>query len=188
MASTAGAPVRRSAVFLDRDGTIIEDVGFIGSPDAVRLIPGAAEAIRRLTEAGHLAIIATNQSGIARGKFTEADYRAVNRQTLALLAAGGATIEADYFCPHLPDISGPCECRKPGTLLYRQAAERFGIDFRHSWWVGDRLRDIEPARALGGRGILVETGLGLSARDAARAAGFPVTRDITAAAMLVVGT
>lgn len=143
------------AVFLDRDGTLVHDPGFLRDPDAVVLLPGAAAAIKRLNEAGFLAIVATNQSGIARGIVPLEAYHAIERRIEDLLRAEGARLDAQYFCPHLPEISGSCDCRKPGTLMFRQAAERFGIDFTRSWWVGDRLRDVEPARALGGSGILI---------------------------------
>ena len=149
------------AVFLDRDGTIIEDVGYLGDASRVRLRSGAAQAIRRLNDQDLLSIVVTNQSGIARGLLTPDDYMATERRLDQLLAAEGAHLDAHYFCPHLPEVSGPCDCRKPGTLLYRQAADRFGIDLSRSWWVGNRLRDVLPAESLGGRGILVgesETG------------------------------
>jgi len=143
------------AVFLDRDGTIIEDRHYLRDPAQVRLLPGAAQAIARLNAAGMLAIVVTNQSGIARGLLTEADYRATERRLDQLLADQGARLDGSYFCPHLPEITGPCECRKPGPLLYRTAAERFGIDLAASWWVGDQTRDVAPAARFGGRGILV---------------------------------
>jgi D-glycero-D-manno-heptose 1,7-bisphosphate phosphatase len=149
---------RRRAVFLDRDGTIIEDVSYPRYPAQVRLLPGAAAAIRRLNHANFLAIVATNQSGIARGLLTHEHYVSTVWRLDQLLAEEGARLDMHYMCPHLPEIDGPCECRKPGPLLYRQAAERFGIDLRESWWIGDRLRDVEPARHFGGRGILVLTG------------------------------
>lgn len=146
------------AVFLDRDGTLIEDVAYLRDPAQVRLLPGAAAAVRRLNAAGILAIVATNQSGIARGLLTETDYLAAERQVDAVLGALGARLDAHYRCPHLPEIDGPCRCRKPGPLMYEQASERFGIDLAASWWVGDRLRDVEGARHFGGRGILVDSG------------------------------
>ncbi|HEX7335718.1 MAG TPA: HAD family hydrolase [Gemmatimonadales bacterium] len=145
----------RGAVFLDRDGTIIKDVGYLREPSQVQVLPGAAAAIKRLNSAGLLAIVATNQSGIARGLLTTEEYTISERRVDELLARQGARLDAHYFCPHLPEVTGPCECRKPGTLLYRQAAARFGIDLARSWWVGDRLRDVLPAQALGGRGILI---------------------------------
>jgi D-glycero-D-manno-heptose 1,7-bisphosphate phosphatase len=145
----------RRAVFLDRDGTIIEDVGYPRDPGQVRLLPGAGPAISRLNAGGWLTLVVTNQSGIARGLLTEEDYLRTERRLDELLADSRAHIDGHYFCPHLPELSGPCECRKPGTLLYRQAAERFDIDLPGSWWVGDRARDILPAGAFGARGILV---------------------------------
>ena len=145
----------RSAVFLDRDGTLIEDVSYLRDPAVVRLLPGSADAVRRLNEAGLLAIVATNQSGIARGIVTEQDYVAAERRVDELFADKGARLDAHYHCPHLPEISGPCLCRKPGPLLYEQAADRFGLDLGACWWVGDRLRDVEASRRFGGRGILL---------------------------------
>jgi D-glycero-D-manno-heptose 1,7-bisphosphate phosphatase len=146
-----------SAAFLDRDGTIIRDTHYIADPADVELLPDAGAAVRRLNEAGVPVIVVTNQSGIAREKFTEQDYEAVRLYMEELLAAHGAHIDATYMCPHHPDITGECECRKPGTLLYRQAADDFGIDLAQSWFVGDKLRDVEPSKELGGRGILVPT-------------------------------
>ena len=144
-----------AAVFLDRDGTLVRDVNFIGRPEQVELIPGAAAALRRINEAGLPAIVVTNQSGIARGYFTEADYEKVRARMEALLAEQGARIDASYVCPHFPEISGPCECRKPGTLLYRRAASDHSIDLAASWYIGDKLRDVIPAQEFGGHGILV---------------------------------
>ena len=147
-------------MFLDRDGTIVEDAGYLRHPDQVRLLPGAATAIERLNSSGLLAIVVTNQSGIARGLLTADDYRLSQRRVDELLGQSGARLDGDYYCPHLPELTGPCDCRKPGALLYRQAAERFGIDLGRSWWVGDRIRDVLPADAFGARGILVRTGAG----------------------------
>ena len=145
----------RRAVFLDRDGTIIEDTGYLADPALVRLLPGAAGAIARLNRAGLPAIVVTNQSGIARGLLDETAYAAVARQLDALLAAEGARLDAQYHCPHHPDFTGACECRKPGLLLYRRAAGEHGLHLARSWWVGDRVRDVAPARQLGGRAILI---------------------------------
>jgi D-glycero-D-manno-heptose 1,7-bisphosphate phosphatase len=145
----------RRAVFLDRDGTLIYDANYIGRPEQVRLIPGAAAALRRLNDADMPAIVITNQSGIARGHFTQDDYEKVQARMEFLLGEENAKVDATYVCPHFPEISGPCECRKPGTLLYRRAAEELGVDVTTSWFIGDKLRDVSPARQLGGRGILV---------------------------------
>jgi D-glycero-D-manno-heptose 1,7-bisphosphate phosphatase len=168
----------RRAVFLDRDGTLIEDAGYLREPGQVRLLAGAAEALARINQAGFLAIVATNQSGIARGLLTTDDYLRTEQRVDDLLGEHGARLDAHYFCPHLPEMDGPCDCRKPGPLLYRQAAERFGIDLAGSWWIGDRLRDVEASRLFGGRGILVETG---PAGPPPPDTGFPVAADLQAA-------
>ena len=168
----------RRAAFLDRDGTIIEDTGFVHDANGVRLIEGSAEAIRRLNEAGWVVVVVTNQSGIARGLFTAKEYDVVAARIGALLAEQGARIDATYVCPHHPDITGPCECRKPGLKHYLAAAERFGINFTKSIFVGDRMSDLEPAVALGGTGILVLSGEGRPAKGEAEKAGFEVARDL----------
>ncbi len=166
------------AVFLDRDGTIVEDPGFLHEPDKVTLLPGAAAAIRRLNEAGYRVILVTNQSGIARGRYAVRDYEAVQERLGALLTAHGARLDGAYFCPHHPQFSGPCECRKPGVKLFRDAQAAFDIDFARSWWVGDRLSDVQPARVLGGQGILVATGEGNLHQGQARALGVMVVADL----------
>lgn len=147
--------VHRAAVFLDRDGTLIHDAHYLRDPALVRLIDGVPSSLRRLCAAGYRLIVVTNQSGIARGLISETDYQSVEAKLDALLAAEGVTLDATYHCPHEPSISGPCECRKPGTLLYRQANERFDLDPSESVFIGDRWRDIAASLALGGRGILV---------------------------------
>jgi D-glycero-D-manno-heptose 1,7-bisphosphate phosphatase len=166
------------AVFLDRDGTIVEDPGFLHEPGRVKLLPGAAHAIKRLNDHGLLVVIVTNQSGIARGLYTLADYTAVERRLGELLTAHGARIDATYFCPHHPLYTGPCDCRKPGTKLYLEAQQALDIDFSRSWWVGDRLADVQPARKLGGHGILVGTGEGNLHQGQARAIGVMVVADL----------
>jgi D-glycero-D-manno-heptose 1,7-bisphosphate phosphatase len=174
----------RRAVFLDRDGTIIEDTGYIADPAAVRLVPGAAGAIVRLNQAGWAVIVVTNQSGIARGLLDEAAYAATARRLDALLAAAGARLEGHYHCPHHPDITGPCECRKPGPLLYQRAAADHGLHLARSWWVGDRLRDVLAAERFNGQGLLV----GQAARDerSMSAAGrFPTVPDLAAAVDII---
>lgn len=174
------------AVFLDRDGTIIEDTGYPADPVAVRLLPGAAAAIARLNRAGLPAIVVTNQSGIARGLLDEAAYEAIARRLDALLAAKGARLDARYHCPHHPDLTGPCECRKPGPLLYRRAAEEHRLDLARCWWVGDRARDVVPARRFGGRGVLVRGARAERPADAAAdAAQYPVVRDLSAAVDII---
>ena len=151
---------RRAAVFLDRDGTLIEDRHYLRDPAQVRLLPGAAEAVRRLNGAAVPAVVVTNQSGIARGLLTEAEYAATVRRLDELLLAAAAHVDGHYHCPHLPELTGPCDCRKPGPLLYQRAARELELDLSASWWVGDRERDIAAADRFGGQAILVLTGAG----------------------------
>jgi histidinol-phosphate phosphatase family protein len=145
----------RAAIFMDRDGTLIKDTGYIGRPDDVELLPGAALALRIAHNRQTPVIVVTNQSGIARGKLTERDYEAVHQRMGALLAEFGAFIDAEYHCPHHPDFTGPCDCRKPGVALFDRAAREHGIDLAASVFIGDRWRDVAPALHYGARGILV---------------------------------
>jgi D-glycero-D-manno-heptose 1,7-bisphosphate phosphatase len=154
----------RRAAFIDRDGTLIEEHGELGNPDGVALIRGAADAVRRLNEAGVLAVLVTNQSGIAKGLFSLRDFEAVQSRMMDLLAEQGARLDRVYMCPHHPDVDGPCDCRKPGAALYRRAAGDLGIDLARSFYIGDRWRDVAVTEEVGGTPILVRTGAG--GRDA----------------------
>ena len=145
----------RPAAFLDRDGTLIEDAVYLADPDRVRLLPGAVAAVRALNERGVLTIVVTNQSGIAQGLLTEAQYEATRDRLVKLMHDAGARIDATFHCPHYPSVNGPCECRKPGTLLYRRAAEEFDIDLAASLYVGDRDRDVAPGLSFDGFARLV---------------------------------
>jgi len=174
-------------VFLDRDGTLVHDPGFLHDPAAVRLLPGAAQAVARLNQAGVAAITVSNQSGIARGLYPAADYHAVQRRVAELLKAVSARLDADYFCPHHPAFSGPCDCRKPGLRLFHEAAAALNLDLERSVYIGDRPSDVEPARRLGGRGILVRTGEGTRHEAQARTLGATVVADLAAAVDLIVG-
>jgi histidinol-phosphate phosphatase family protein len=147
----------RPAVFLDRDGTINVDTHYLRRPEDVQLIPGAAEAIARLNAAAIPVIVVSNQSGIGRGLLTQSEYDSVRARIEKLLARSGARIDATYICPHAPSSEGApmCECRKPGTLLFRTAAAEHSIDLQRSTFIGDRWRDVSPALELGGRGILI---------------------------------
>jgi len=147
------------AVFLDRDGTIMEDAHYIKSPQQVRLIPGAARAVKRINDAGVPAIVVTNQSGIGRGLFTLDDYEAVRRQFESLLAAEGAHIDASYFCPDHPRVKGPTRCRKPETKMFEDAMRDFKLAARNVAYVGDRWRDVAASRKLGGRGIMIASAM-----------------------------
>ena len=143
------------AAFLDRDGTIMEDRHYVARAEDVVLLPGAAAAVRRLNEARVAVVIVTNQAGIARGFFDLDALARVQARLEELLAAEGARVDATYFCPHHPDFTGPCDCRKPGRALYDRAVDELALDARRSVFVGDRLHDVLPAKTFGGRGILV---------------------------------
>jgi D-glycero-D-manno-heptose 1,7-bisphosphate phosphatase len=145
------------AVFLDRDGTVMEDAHYIKAPEQVRLLPGAAAAVKRMNDAGVRVIVVTNQSGIARGMFTVDDYEAVRKRFEGLLADHGAHIDGSYYCPHLPDDPPECNCRKPATLMFEQAISDFGLDPDNVAYIGDRWRDVVASRKLGGRGIMIES-------------------------------
>ena len=153
------------AVFLDRDGTLIEEVGYLDRVDRVELYPWSIDAVRLLNRAGLRVIVATNQSGIARGFFTAATVDSVHEHISALLAEGGARIDAYYYCPHHPQghVDGythVCDCRKPARGLVDRAARELGVDPLRSFVVGDRWLDVRLARAVGARGVLVRTGYG----------------------------
>ena len=145
------------AVFLDRDGTVMEDAHYIKSPKQVRLLPGAAGAVRRINDAGVRVIVVTNQSGIDRGLFTVEDYEAVKAQFEALLGQQGARIDASYYCPHHPDFGGECGCRKPGTKMFEDAIRDFGLNASNVAYIGDRWRDVAASKKLGGRGIMISS-------------------------------
>lgn len=153
MAPSEAAPPHRPAVFLDRDGTLIHDRRYLADPAGVELIPGAAEAVARLNRAGLPVLLVTNQSGIGRGMFGEAEFRAVQAATEAALARRGARLDGVWHCPHAPEEG--CGCRKPLPGLFLRAAAEAGVDPAASWYVGDRARDVEPGVRLGGRGLLV---------------------------------
>ncbi len=168
------------AVFLDRDGTLIDDPGYLRDPAAVRLLDGASDALGRLSAAGYRLVVITNQSGIGRGHLTVAEVDAVHAELRRHLAMTGAPIDAVLSCPHAPEAG--CLCRKPMTALYREAAAQLDLDFDRSWYVGDRLSDLLPAHELGGRGLLVRTGHGEGHTAAARRDGFATVADIRQAA------
>jgi histidinol-phosphate phosphatase family protein len=170
------------AVFLDRDGTIMEDAHYIKSPDQVRLIPGAAAAVKRINDAKVPAIVITNQSGIARGIFTVEDYEAVRRHFESLLDAEGAHIDASYFCPHHPSKTGPCACRKPGTKMFEDAIRDFSLDPSMVAYIGDRWRDVVASKKLGGRGIMISSHMTTDEdREKARADGIETAPSLEAA-------
>jgi D-glycero-D-manno-heptose 1,7-bisphosphate phosphatase len=145
-------------VFLDRDGTLVREVGYGHRLEDYELLPGVAPALRRLADAGYRLAIVTNQSGIGRGIFTEADFERFQRRLLDDLAGAGVRIEATYFCPHRPDEG--CGCRKPLPGLLHRARDERRAALADSWVIGDHVKDMELARAAGCRGVLVRTGHG----------------------------
>ena len=147
------APV--PALFIDRDGTIIADAHYMADASRVQLLPGAAAAVADANAAQVPVVVVTNQSGIARGLITIAQYEAVRDRTVTLLRAGGASVLATYHCPHWGHPKQPCECRKPGLGMYREAAATHRLNLAQSAYIGDRWRDVQPALATDGIGILV---------------------------------
>jgi len=154
------APKGRPAVFLDRDGTLIAEREYLADPDGVILLEGVPEALKQFREAGYALVVVTNQSGIARGLYSLEDYYSVAQRLDEYLIREGVRPDATYFCPHHPDFTGPCACRKPGLGMYQQAATELGLDLEGSFFVGDRPKDVLPAIELGGRGYMVRTGYG----------------------------
>lgn len=155
----------RPAVFLDRDGTINEEVKYLGSPHQLRLIPGAAQAIARLNQVGIPVIVVTNQSGIARGYYSEDDVQDVHNYMDKLLADEGASVSAYYYCPHHPaaivrKYAVDCECRKPRIGMLSAAAAQENVSLGQAYLVGDKRSDLRAAVNSGARGILVRTGYG----------------------------
>lgn len=157
--------MKRPALFIDRDGTISEEVGYINHPSRFRVFPYSAEAIRILNESGWLAILITNQAGVARGYFSEEVIQKVHDQLTRDLQNESARLDAIYYCAHHPSVGEPpyrfdCDCRKPKTGLIQQAAKDFEIDLPVSWMAGDRYSDVELARNAGLRSAFVLSGYG----------------------------
>jgi D-glycero-D-manno-heptose 1,7-bisphosphate phosphatase len=154
-----------AAIFIDRDGTINEDVGYLSRPDDLVIYPWAAEAISLVNAAGMKAIIITNQSGVARGIYSEEALRVIHERLLEALRREGARIDAVYYCPHHPRIGGEryrreCDCRKPEPGMLHRAAREHDIDLARSYVIGDKASDIRLAARAGASGVLVLTGYG----------------------------
>jgi D-glycero-D-manno-heptose 1,7-bisphosphate phosphatase len=163
--------------FIDRDGVIIEDRGYAYRIEDYAPLPGSVAALRELQQAGFHLVVVTNQSGIARGLYSEADYRTFAAHMQAHLLADGVRLDAVEYCPHLPDAAVAryrldCDCRKPRPAMLQRAAQRLNIDLAGSILVGDRLTDVEAGRAAGvGRCYLVRSGHAFAAQDEVRADG-----------------
>jgi len=159
------AAAKRRAFFLDRDGTVAEEVGYVNHLSRFQLYPWSAEAIRRINDAGLAAVVATNQAGVARGYFPEELIRQVNAKMVEQLAAAGARLDGVYYCAHHPEVGVPpyrqrCRCRKPLPGMIEQAVEDMNLELAGSVVVGDRYLEVEMAHGLGLRGALVLTGYG----------------------------
>jgi D-glycero-D-manno-heptose 1,7-bisphosphate phosphatase len=156
------------ALFLDRDGVLIEEVEYLAKLELVKLIPGASAVVRRANDAGWRVVVVSNQSGVARGLLPESLLPEVHREIARqLLEESGATIDGFYYCPHHPTEGQAsyriaCDCRKPKPGMLLRAARELGIDFAQSWMIGDRRTDLEAGAAAGCRTILVRTGYGAS--------------------------
>jgi len=161
-----GSQSGRPAVFMDRDGTLSHEVGYVNHLSRFHLFPFAVEAVRLINRSGFLAVLVTNQAGVARGYFPESLVQEIHRMMIASLADGGAHLDGIYVCLHHPDQGDPpyridCDCRKPRPGLLRRAEKALNIDLARSWVVGDRAGDLELAWNVGARGALVRTGYGL---------------------------
>jgi D-glycero-D-manno-heptose 1,7-bisphosphate phosphatase len=161
----ADTSMNNIGLFLDRDGTINEEVDFLTNPDELHLIKGSDSAIREANRLGLKVFIITNQSGVARGLLTEERLNAIHRTLLTMLNKRDAHIDALYYCPHHPELGKPpynidCDCRKPRIGMLKRAEREFGIDLRKSFVIGDRLIDVHTAHAAGATSILVLTGYG----------------------------
>ena len=150
----------KPAVFLDRDGTINVEKNYLYKIEDWEWIPGAIETIRAFNEAGYRVVIITNQAGIARGYYSEGDLIRLNDFISKQLAKAGAKVDGYYHCPHHPEFTGNCACRKPMPGMLLNAARDLDIDLTRSWMIGDRLLDMQAAKAAGVQPILVRTGYG----------------------------
>jgi D-glycero-D-manno-heptose 1,7-bisphosphate phosphatase len=185
----------RPAVFFDRDGTLTRESDWVRRPSDLELLPGAAEAVRIVNNAGFVAVLVTNQSAIARGLISESDLEHIHAHLAHELAKENARLDAIYYCPHHPTegvtaLTSVCECRKPRPALLARAARELGLDLARSWILGDAERDLVAGQALGVRGILVSTGKGNDERARLSSVGRPpehTAQDVLTAARVACG-
>lgn len=152
-------------IFLDRDGTINEEVNYLHKPEDLQILPGVPEAIRRLRDGGFKIVVVTNQAGVARGYYSCRDVDALHEYLNQQLKKSGAWIDRFYYCPHHPvhgigEYKRACHCRKPETGMFEQAGQEYDVDKEHSYMIGDKLLDVEAGNRYGVHGILVGTGYG----------------------------
>ncbi len=169
----------KPAIFLDRDGTLNESVGYVNHASRFRLFPWSVDAVRLVRDEGYLAVIVTNQSGIGRGFFSDELLTSIHGELEARLEKAGTGLDGIYYCPHKP--SDECECRKPQAGMLRRASEsdELDIDLERSWIVGDTMTDLEAGWAVGTRGALVRTGFGEGSLKF-ESAGWPRQPDLVA--------
>jgi D,D-heptose 1,7-bisphosphate phosphatase len=153
------------AVFLDRDGTIVEDIGYMNSPEQIKFIPGAVEAIKMLNEAGYKVVVISNQAGVARGLITEDMLQTIDKTLHKWILNGGAHLDGMYYCPHHPEhgvypYKQVCECRKPHPGLIKRAHRELDIDLSQSFMIGDKSSDIEAGKRAGTKTVFVLSGRG----------------------------
>ncbi len=151
---------KRKAIFLDRDGVINVEVGYLSDPDDFELLKGTSEALKLLNQKNYLLIIITNQAGIARGYFTEEILQNIHKKMITLLKKQDIILDDIFFCPHHPVFTGHCNCRKPNPGMILKASEKFNIDLNKSYMVGDTLNDIETGKNVKCKTVLVLTGYG----------------------------
>lgn len=149
------------AVFLDRDGVINEEVSYLSNPDHFKFIEGSIEALKLLKELGYLLIVITNQAGIARGYFSENTLETIHNKMFQILNQYNVELDDIFYCPHHPNFTGPCNCRKPNPGMILQAKEKYGINLRESFMVGDTLNDIKTGISAECQTVLVLTGYGV---------------------------
>jgi D-glycero-D-manno-heptose 1,7-bisphosphate phosphatase len=176
--------------FLDKDGTLVENVPYSVDPDQIRLTAGAGEGLRLLSAAGYLLVVVTNQSGVALGYFAERALRGVELRLRALLQEEGVPLHGFYYCPHHPEgcvpaYTGPCSCRKPAPGLILRAARDLAVDLPRSWLIGDILHDVEAGRCAGCRTVLIDNGNETEWRISADRTPHYMAGDLAEAARLI---
>lgn len=169
----------RPAIFIDRDGTLIRERGYLSDPASLKFYSGVVPGLARVSKKGWPIVILTNQSGVGRGYFSLAVLHRVHRELKKRLASGGARLSGIYFCPHRPD--GGCRCRKPAPGMAKRAARELRLDLKRSFVIGDQERDIQLARNIGASGILVLTGAGRQTRRRINTSKFRVAASLAAA-------
>ncbi|MCF7791052.1 MAG: D-glycero-beta-D-manno-heptose 1,7-bisphosphate 7-phosphatase [Victivallales bacterium] len=175
--------LKNKACFLDRDGVLIDEVNYLASPDKVSIIPHALKALSILKEYNYKIIVITNQSGVAKGYFTEKEITEIHAEIDRLLAQNNLSIDKYYYCPHHPEgkVEGyniNCDCRKPKPKLILQASDEFNINLKQSFLIGDKVSDLSAADKAGCQAVLVKTGHGMEHIEQARQLGFKVADNI----------